>query len=267
MNTVAFGLESLLSSFLEHFTITTHCMAPQRVPIHFLLGMDDEPAVGVFNAEDYSYVELSYIAARGESELSYLAQSANAYTDTLVPLNMSDPEYQLSEHRQRVEAFTSIREELDLMDSQKEYDTSSRRAKEAKLQEISSPFKRDRLGLVNDWLKCQSLEVRGKFTYNEVVHFKQHTFMSFLFQRERFDELKPCIDRVLGQVHGSYVRTNTFRAPVYNLVNFCQMNWLYMWDHYENVCMVHGEDIDRIVQETNSRSFHDLLYRAKATTR
>lgn len=267
MNTVAFGLESLFSALLEHCTITTHCMDPQRVPIHFLLDMEDEPAVGVFNVADYSYVERSYIAARGESELSHVAQSANAYTDTLVPLNMSDPEYQLSEYRQKVEAFTDIREQLDLLDSRKKYGTSLRLEKERELEEIPSPFKRDRLGLVNDWLKCQNLEVRGKFTYNEVVHFKQHTFMSFLFQRERFDELKPCIERVLGQVHGSYVATNTFRAPIYNLVNLCQLNWLYMLDHYEDVCMVHGEDINRIVQETNSRSFHDLLYRAKATTR
>ena len=108
------------------------------------------PAVGVFNVADYSYGELSYIAARGESELSYVAQSANAYTETLVPLNMSDPEYQLSEYRQRVEAFTNIREQLDLMDSRKEYDTSLRREKERELEEIPSPFKRDRLGLVND---------------------------------------------------------------------------------------------------------------------
>ena len=150
MNTVAFGLESLFSALLEHCTITTHCMDPQRVPIHFLLDMEDEPAVGVFNVADYSYVERSYIAARGESELSHVAQSANAYTDTLVPLNMSDPEYQLSEYRQKVEAFTDIREQLDLLDSRKKYGTSLRLEKERELEEIPSPFKRDRLGLVND---------------------------------------------------------------------------------------------------------------------
>lgn len=145
--------------------------------------------------------------------------------------------------------------------------TALRLSKEQELEWISFPFERLLLGIKYDWLKYQNFEPRLQSNDSHIIQFGQHQYVRFLLENSRFDELNSRISDVLRQIKGSYEWADTYRTPIYNLVNLCQTNWLYMWDHCARVSGMECEETTRILEQRGISDFHGPLRLVNDSTR